>query len=222
VVEKYALGSGSDAVAFAAPLGSSKLTDMAQANEAHRPVKRRERTTLKTAVLAALIDHPSHGYDIAVRLNMRMGPAWTLDPKRVYEVLEKFEEDGLARSVEERAPGTRSGWRRVYHATALAEVVREEWMAERQRVSLVRPDIRTWIAFARPQDAPRLLAQLDEYELDCMELLQRAEEPEVQPISWHGRAISMMRGATAEQLRAELRSITRARREIEEHLAESR
>jgi DNA-binding PadR family transcriptional regulator len=211
-----------DAIAFAEPTGAVGLAVVAQANAARRPAKRRERTTLKTAVLAALIDQPSHGYDIAVRLNMRMGPAWNIDPKRVYEVLERFEEDGLARSIEERAPGTRSGWRRVYHATALAEVVREEWMAERQRVTLVGPHIRTWIAFARPQDGPRLLARLDEYELDCLEMLERAEEPEVRPTSWHGRAINMMRGATAEQLRAELRSIARARREIEEHLAESR
>ncbi len=192
---------------------------MAQTNKARKSSNRR--TTLKTAVLAALIDQPGHGYDLTARLNMRMGPSWNVDPRRVYEVLVEFEKDGLARSVEERHPGTPSGWRRVYHASALAEVVREEWMAGRQRVSLGRPDIRTWIAFGRPQDAAQLLVRLDAYELDCMEMLEHAEEPDVQPASWHGRVINMMRGATAEQLQAELRSITRERREIEEYLAES-
>jgi DNA-binding PadR family transcriptional regulator len=138
----------------------------------------------------------------------------------VYPVLGEFEKDGLAWSEQVHEPGKRGGWKRVYHATALAEQARVELIETHQPLLLVRADIRTWVAFARPQDAPRLLVKLEEYELDCMEMLEQSAEAEVQPASWHGRAINLMRGAISEQLKAELRWITRARREIEKYLAQ--
>ena len=83
----------------------------------------------------------------------------------------------------------------------------------------MRADIRTWVAFARPRDAPEVLCKLDEYEMDCMEMLEDSVETE-EPASWHDRAINLLRVATAEELRAELRWINRARREIKEYLAQ--
>jgi DNA-binding PadR family transcriptional regulator len=190
---------------------------MMQRNEAKEP-KRRERTALRTAVLAALLhDEEGYGWDITDRLRTRMGPAWDIDPKRVYQVLEEFEEDGWAWSEHKRGPGKRGHWRRVYRPTALAEQARAEWMGARQPLPLMRAEIRTWVAFARPRDAPEVLRKLEEYEVDCMEVLEDSAETE-EPASWHDRAINLLRVATAEELRAELRWVTRARREIKEYL----
>jgi DNA-binding PadR family transcriptional regulator len=191
---------------------------MTQRNPATQP-KKRERTALRTAVLAALLhDEEGYGWDIAERLRTRMGPAGDVDRTRVYKVLEEFEEDGWAWSEHERGPGKRGHWRRVYRPTAQAELVRVEWLAARQPLIVMRADIRTWIAFARPRDAPEVLKKLDEYEMDCMEVLEDSAEME-EPASWHDRAINLLRVATAEELRAELRWITRARREITGYLA---
>jgi DNA-binding PadR family transcriptional regulator len=192
---------------------------MAQPNKRSR---RHDRASLRMAVLAALVEAPGHGWDLTPQLNTRMGPAWKVDRKRVYEVLEQLEGEGLVESVEERAPRARSRWRRVYNVTALGEQVRAEWMLERFEVSLVRSDIQAQIAFSRPEDAQRVLASLDQYEQDCMEMQQQSAVAEVRPGSWRSRMINVMREAVSEELRAQLRLIKRAREEIEEYLAESR
>jgi DNA-binding PadR family transcriptional regulator len=183
--------------------------------------QRRERTRLRTAVLAALLhDEKGYGYDIADQLHTRMGPSWDIDPKRIYKVLEEFQEDGWAWSEHAQGPGKRGRWRRVYHPTAQAELARAKWIGERLPLEQMRADIRTWVAFARPQDAAEVLRKLGEYETDCLEVLQSSEELKDEPTSWHDRAINVLRNATAEELKAELRWITRARREIREYLAQ--
>jgi DNA-binding PadR family transcriptional regulator len=174
------------------------------------------------AVLAALVEAPGHGWDLVQRLRTRVGPAWKVDPQRVYEVLEQLEEEGLAKSVEGRAPGARSRWRRVYSATALGERVRAEWMLERSAVSFVRADIQAQIAFSGPEDAPQVLAALDGYEQDCMEMQQQSAEAEVRPRAWGSRMINMTGVAVREELLARLRWVKRVREEVEEYLAESR
>lgn len=188
--------------------------------QAKRRSKQRGTTSLRTAVVAALVEEPGHGYQLAARLNMRMGPAWKVDEKRVYEVLKELEDEGMASSVEERSPDG-SRLRRVYTATALAEQERARWMDEPQSVPLVRADIHARMAFSRPEEAPRLLKGLDEYEMDCMEMLERYTEADFRPAAWRGRVLNLMRVAAREQLQAEIRWIMRARREIKEFLAES-
>ncbi len=170
-------------------------------------------------MIAALLHQAGHGWDICKRLKTRMGPAWEVDRKSVYRVLEELEEDGLAWSEEERAPGRGAQLRRVFHPTEQAELERAREMGARRSVMLTRADIRAWVAFARPQDARELLRKLDEYDLDCLELLQRSEELEEHPASFHDRAINLLRLATAEELEAELRWVPCARREIEEYLS---
>ncbi len=192
---------------------------MTQRDQATQP-KKRERTALRTAVLAALLHgEEGYGWEITDRFRTRMGAAWDIDPKRVYQVLDEFEEDGWAWSEYKRGPGKRGHLRRVYRPTAQAELVRVEWLGARQPLPLMRADMRTWVAFARPRDAPDVLRKLEEYEMDCMEMLEDSVEME-EPASWHDRAINLLRVATAEELRAELRWINRARWEIKEYLAQ--
>ena len=54
---------------------------MLQANELSS--RRRAPGLLRTAVLAALVEAPAHGYDLTTRLNRRMGPALQADVRRV-------------------------------------------------------------------------------------------------------------------------------------------
>jgi DNA-binding PadR family transcriptional regulator len=185
----------------------------------------RRRTTpgsLRTAVLAALVERPGHGYDLTTRLNRRMRPALEVDPRRIYEVLEQLEKDGLAASVQEHSSAAPHRPRRVFSATALGRETHAGWMLEREPAPLVRADIYVLIAFSDPEHAPQLLAKLDEYELDCMQAQEGAAEADVGRGSWRSRMIGATKAAVTEQLQAELRWIVRVRREIEDYLAEAR
>jgi DNA-binding PadR family transcriptional regulator len=191
-------------------------------DDACEEAKPRERTPLRTAVLAALLQHnEGYGYDIADRLG-RIWPMWDVkrNRTRVHRTLEEFEEDGLATSDYERGPGKRGHLRRVYRPTPVAEQLRSIWVGEHPPLEQMRSDIRTWVAFARPQDAPELLRKLDEYRLDCLEVLQAAERLEDEPAGWYDRAINMLRYGMAEELRAELNWITRVRREVKGFLTQ--
>ncbi|HTA98629.1 MAG TPA: PadR family transcriptional regulator [Solirubrobacteraceae bacterium] len=196
---------------------------MTETVEVNEPFRRRSSAgSLRTAVLAALVEQPAHGYELTNRLNRRMGPVLQTDPRRVYEVLEQLEKERLACSVEELAAGAPHRPRRVFSATSLGRKTHSGWFGEREPVLLVRADIYALIAFSDPKQAPLLLAKLDEYELDCMEMQERAVEADVERGSWRSRMLNVTRVAVSEQLQGELRWITRVRREIEEYLVQAR
>lgn len=184
--------------------------------------RRRSQGSLRTAVLAALVEQPAHGYDLTTRLNRRLGPVHNVDARRVYEVLEQLEKDGLATCSEEHAASAPHRARRVFSATDDGRDTHAGWLADRQSPPLARADIHVLVAFSGPEQAEQLLATLEEYELDCIEMLERTGALEVQHASWRSRMIGLGRAAVAEQLQAELRWITRVRREIEEYRALSR
>ncbi len=190
-------------------------------NKAIERPRPRERTQLRTAVLAALLQHEQgYGYDVTSRIN-RVRPEWAeVTRSRVYKTLEEFEEDGLAWSAKKQGPGIRGRPRRVFYPTALAEELRSAWIGEHPPLEQMRSDIRTWVAFARPRDAPEVLRKLVEYELDCLQVLEGLGEPEDEPRGWEDRAINVLRYGTAEELNAELKWVTRARREVKEHLTQ--
>lgn len=184
--------------------------------------RRRGAGSLRTAVVAALVEQPAHGYDLTNRLNRRMGPVLQTDPRRVYEVLEQLEKEELATSVEEAVAGTPHRRRRVFTVTDLGRRTHAGWLLERQPVPLMPADIYALIAFSEPEHAPQLLAKLEEYELDCMEMQESALGADIDHASWRSRMLNLTRVAVTEQLQAELRWITRVRREIEEYLAQAR
>lgn len=175
------------------------------------------RGQMKIAVLATVAERPGHGYALAGRLNTRLGPSWEIERKRVYELLAQLEKEGLI----EGEQVTRTGeWHRLYRVTPLAEEALEEWMTKRGRVPLIRADLHAQIGFAKPQDAKALLLKLDLYEQDCLQALQSVGVGDVEATAWRSRMIALSRAGTEEQLRAELKWIVRARRELKEHLAE--
>jgi DNA-binding PadR family transcriptional regulator len=183
-------------------------------------LRRRSPGSLRTAVVAALVEQPAHGYDLTNRLNRRMGPVLQADPRRVYEVLEQLEKEGLARSTEQHAADAPHRPRRVFSATERGRAAYAGWLCEREPVPLARADIYALVAFSGPEQAPSLLAKLDDYEMDCMEMQEQAAEVDLGRASWRSRMFNVTRAAVSEQLQAEIRWIVRVRREIEEYLAE--
>jgi DNA-binding PadR family transcriptional regulator len=151
-----------------------------------------------------------------------MGPAMQADVRRVYELLEQLEKEGFARSVEEQSAAAPFRRRRVFSPTERGRQMHAGWLGERQPMPLMRADIYALVAFSDPQQAQQLLRRLDEYELDCMEMQERASMPEIECATWRSRMIMVTGVAVTEHLQAELRWITRVRREIEEHLARAK
>lgn len=169
------------------------------------------------AVLATVAERPGHGYALASRLNMRLGPPWEIERKRVYQLLAQLEKEGL---VECDETSRRGEWQRLYRATPLAIDALDEWMQSCGRVPMVRADLHAQMGFAKPEDAEALLRKLNRYERDCLEALQRMSVGEIEGGGWRSRMIALARAGMEEQVRAELRWIVRARRELREYLVE--
>jgi len=185
------------------------------------------RSPLRAVVLAVVLEGPGHGYEIAARLAWRVGPSWRIYAKHLYPVLKSLEKDGYVR-VEDVPANTRRGDSRsrkdrlVYYPTAAAEQAREEWMQTPASSTLIRPDIHARLIFSRPEEAPRLLEMLKQYERDIVGTLEVIAELEPAVDSWQGRWLEHTRSSVARQLDAERESIVEARLDIEEFLAGSR
>jgi DNA-binding PadR family transcriptional regulator len=173
-----------------------------------------------TAVLAAVVERPSHGWEITKRLNTRMAPTWSYNYRRVYEALNKLEADGLVWSEAVRDDEAPNGSKRVFHPTSRGFEVCAGWMQEGGPAQPMRGDIHAWMLLSRPEEGPDILAKLAEWEQDCMAKAEVCKEPAGRSVSWSDRMLSQHRAAIREQYLCELRCISRARRDIEEYLAE--
>jgi DNA-binding PadR family transcriptional regulator len=187
--------------------------------ERHR---RRTPGALRTAVLAALVEAPGHGYDLTNRLKRRLGPLLPADSRRVYEALEQLEKERLIHPSEQREALSAHRPRRVFSATPSGHELHAAWLGEREQAALTHADVYALVAFSAPEHAPLLLAKLDECEADCIELQQEIDEVELDRGSWRSRMVNVTRAAVSERLQAELRWIARVRREIEEYSSEAR
>lgn len=179
------------------------------------------RSPLPAVVLAAVIERPGHGYQIAAYLRWRVGPSWRIYAKHLYAVLGELERDGLVRSQEVPAKrGDRQSKRDriVYYPTAAAEQAREGWMESPPSMGLLRPDIHARLIFSRQEEAPRLLELLDEYEREVVQAMEANARVDVPPATWQGRMMGWTRAALARQLDGELVTISETRQDIEKFL----
>jgi DNA-binding PadR family transcriptional regulator len=206
---------------LASAVGSGAFGQVGFMGQAREPEKDQGPSSLATAVLAAVVAAPSHGWDIAKWLNARMAPMWQFDRRRVYEVLSSLEADGLLWSEVVRDGTAPGGYKRVFHATLRGVETCSVWLQEGEfGLELMRGDIHAWLLLSRPEEAPALLAKLAELEQDCMGKAEAIKEPAGSSVGWGERMFSQQRAGIREQYRCELRSISRARQEIEEYLAE--
>ncbi len=135
----------------------------------------------KHAVLGLVIDQPSYAYRIAsgVRRQLRFADLADSYP---YWALEKLENEGLVRRVNEDGKPLRSGTRgrrAIYEATDLGIESFEEWLLSTAAEPPLRDDLHFRIALCRPRDAPRMIELIQGQELVCLgrvQDLKRASE----------------------------------------------
>lgn len=173
---------------------------------------------LKGALLGLVLQHPGHGYDLANRLNRRLGPAWQIEAKGLYPMLQQLERAGLvlSKAVDHDGP---TGRRVVYHPTERAQDALTEWMAASATTEPVRVELQAKLAVARGEDMPCLLAALDCYERECHALLNASSEELPLPRSWTALAMTLTRAAALTRLQGELDWVVLARRAIAEFAA---
>jgi DNA-binding PadR family transcriptional regulator len=171
---------------------------------------------LRGATLALLAERAGHGYELAHRLNRRLGPTWRVRPKQIYPILDELVETGLATCTGEPIPDRPRQSRVVYRATHGATETLRLWMQSPVEKEPTHSDLLARIASATPGDAAKLSEALDEYERDLLELLEANGSNGGPVSSWSALLLSVVRSHTEAQLRGELRWLAESRRRIDE------
>lgn len=174
---------------------------------------------VKAAALAVLLDSPTYGYEVARRINRRMGPSWHVQAKHIYKVLEQLERAGLVWH-ENRPIDDPPYSRRFFHPTDEALQARHEWLTTPPAGSIVRADIHARLAFSTEQEIPELLGALDALRVDLLEEIEENAEAETPRVSWLGTVMSLQRSGVDKRLRAEIKWVGEACRALEQVLSE--
>jgi DNA-binding PadR family transcriptional regulator len=173
---------------------------------------------LDGVVLGLLVERPGYGYALRKRLDERLGPGWQLSSGAIYAVLDRLAERGSVRSEQRELRGRpRSRERFLYSLTPNGVAEFERWLASPVRGEPVRPDVLARIAVARPEHAPLLVAALDGYEAECLDLLAAANRHGLGAIDpWDALIAEGVRKSMLEHVRAELAWVRSLRRGISE------
>jgi DNA-binding PadR family transcriptional regulator len=172
--------------------------------------------------LVAELEQPTHAYVLASMMARRLGPAWQVDRKGVYQMLSQLQSAKLIASEPAPSP-TKRGTIDVYFPTERTEAALELWMETYASKSPVREELQAKVAVSRARDVPSLLRGLDAYEHECFDMLKATTEAEVATTtSWSGLAMALARIAADEHLQAELRWVMTAREAIQEFMAQPR
>ena len=124
----------------------------------------------KHALLGLLLDRPAYPYQLADRMEQRLGPSWRVDSGSLYNTVKALEEDGLIERVE--SVPTARGDRHVYSITDGGVREFERWFDKTpDTVRLSRRPLLLKITFAGPERLAQAMSKVDEYELQCAERL---------------------------------------------------
>jgi DNA-binding PadR family transcriptional regulator len=120
----------------------------------------------KHALLGLLLDHPAYPYQLADRLQQRLGPAWNVNSGQLYQAVKALEKDGLIERVQSASPDRED--RHVYGITDEGVQEFERWFHQTaDPVRLSRRPLLAKITFAGPRRLQDALAKVDVYEQAC-------------------------------------------------------
>lgn len=172
--------------------------------------------SVRGALLGLVLERPGHGGDLASRLQSRLGQTWKLDPNDVYRLLEQLQNEGLVQARVRPGNGRRAST--VYHPTEQTPEALTMWMETLLPREPVRLGLQAKLAVARPEDAPRLMIALKEYERSCLALAQMVTPSNGEWRSWTALCMDCTRDAAFTQLHAEITWAARTRQRLAEQL----
>ncbi len=126
-------------------------------------------------LLGLLLERPAYPYQMADRLEQRLGPSWQVDSGQLYKTVKLLERGGLIERVDAAVekPGTDNrAERHVFQITQRGIEEFERWFDQtRDPVRLPRRPLLAKITFAGPDRLARTMRKLEDYERDCAERL---------------------------------------------------
>jgi DNA-binding PadR family transcriptional regulator len=128
------------------------------------------RMSAKHALLGLLLDRPAYPYQLADRMQQRLGPSWRVNSGTLYNTVKALERDGLIERVN-KDPDVQDE-RHVFEITERGVEEFESWFGKRNDgVRLPRRPLLLKITFAGPHRLAEAMRKVDEYELECAERL---------------------------------------------------
>ncbi|MGW2631189.1 PadR family transcriptional regulator [Streptomyces chattanoogensis] len=115
---------------------------------------------LRHAVLAALLEGETNGYELAKTFDVGVANFWYAQPQQLYAELTRLEKDGLISGreiVQDNRPN-----KRVFRVTDAGLAELDDFAAASAKPSFVRDDLLVKVQAADHVDPAVLIAQLDE------------------------------------------------------------
>lgn len=166
--------------------------------------------SIKYAVLGLLIERRGYGYDLANRLQERLGPGFRAVSGAVYVSLDQLAKDALATEAERIQIGRQV--KVYYEATAAGHERFARWMEQRPSREPLRGELYLKLAVARGEHLLTLRAELERLERECLTELQDqtrsmrlASEAHGEAVPWDVAVRWMTDSAVLERLHGDLR-----------------
>jgi DNA-binding PadR family transcriptional regulator len=158
-----------------------------------------------------LVQGPSHGYELANRLQRQLGPSWPIHRTSLYRMLKGMHEDGLIvpESADEGNPA-----KIVYSATDSAAPAVVAWMDSPLPLGEGQLQLQARMVVARSEDLPRLLVALNSYERELFAKRSNIEAymPARQPL--RSAMMFLVREAPIQRIGSELLWVDLSRQTI--------
>jgi DNA-binding PadR family transcriptional regulator len=186
---------------------SSDSLGMASATD---PLAAAGHSPLRGALLALLVQGPSHGYELANRLERQLGPGWPISRPSLYRMLKGLRADGLLTATEPEAAESKI----VYSATELAEPALYVWMESPLTLGVGQLQLQARMIVARREDLPRLLIAVNSYERTLFARAAEIKSGMADASSLRGAMMKMVREAQRHRISAELLWLDESRRTV--------
>jgi DNA-binding PadR family transcriptional regulator len=173
---------------------------------------------LRGALLGLVLERPSHGGELANRLDVRLGGTWRVDSNDIYRLLGNLEEEGLI-EAREQPLDRRLGTRIVYHPTALTSTALTRWIETLLPRETFRLGLHAKLAVAREQDVPGLRTALAQHRRECLELAAAVCPGDGEPVSWAALFMDCASDGIRQMLQTEIDWANRTLARIEEFSA---
>jgi DNA-binding PadR family transcriptional regulator len=165
---------------------------------------------LRGALLALLVQGPSHGYELANRLERQLGPGWRIVRPSLYRMLKGMRKDGLLSVAEAQTAESKT----VYSVTELAEPALYAWMESPLSLDSGQLQLQARMIVARWEDLPRLLIAVNNHERALFARAAEIKSRAANANSLRGAMMKMVREASRHRIAGELMWLDESRRTI--------
>jgi DNA-binding PadR family transcriptional regulator len=167
--------------------------------------------SVKYVLLGLLLDRPGYPYQLADRMQHRLGPGWQLDSGQLYQAVKGLERDELIERI--RNESIRHRERHVFAITKRGVEEFDRWFE--QTPDAMRSsgrELRVKITFAGPDRLPQAMTKVEDYRCNCAKLLDEITAmrdalpgPEQEPLRADHVLLSLNLSADIFQLEGEIR-----------------